>query len=438
MLVFRGSPLWTLERLRAHYGARFAIRPIGMPPLVFLADPDDARAVFTAPADVLHPGDGGRAIEPIVGSRSFVLADGDAHRRGRKLLRTLFSPETARRHAAVVRAVTEEEIASWPRGRTVALHPLLRALTLRVILRLVFGVESPRVRELHARLLTLLDVTSTAVLTVPLQRRLPGGRAVWRRFLHERRRVDELIHALVAGHVVVGDAPLLDLLHGARDDNGCPLSTGHMRDTIMSVVLAGHETTAGQLAWAFQLLAHDQGAQLRLAEELDDGAGPATPYLTATTQEVLRHRCVLLFAVPRTVIAPIEIGGWTYRSPAQLLVCTYLLHHDPALHAEPQRFRPERFLGSAPERTSWLPWGGGRRRCPGRHLALVELETVLAEVVRRVTVEPVGARIERASWRSVIVTPYHGSRVVLRDRRSCRRRGPPPAGGVASALGERY
>jgi cytochrome P450 len=422
MLVFRAAPLWSLERLRAHCGPRFTLNPLGMPPLVFLADPDEARAVFAAPADVLRPGDGAVAIEPIVGPRSFLLADGGEHRRARALLSGFFSRATARDHATLVRAIAEEEIAGWPRDRTVALHPLLRSLTLRVILRLAFGAEDRRTRELHARVLALLTVTTSTVLTVPLERRLPGGRRVWLRFLDDRRRVDALIAKLVERRRrSPGDdaAPLLDLLHAAHDDAGRPLSAAHIRDTLMSIVLAGHETTTAQLAWAFQLLAHHPDVQVRLAEEGDASAGGA--FLTATIQEILRHRPVFLFAIPRAVATPIELGGWTYRPPAQLLVCTYLIQHDAALHEQPHAFRPERFLGRAPELAAWLPWGGGRRRCPGRHLALVELETVLEVALSALTVLPAELAMEHASWRSVIVAPHRGARVVLHERVGTRR-----------------
>jgi cytochrome P450 len=428
MLVFRAAPLWTLERLRARYGPRFTIRPFGMAPLVLLADPHEAGAVFAASADTLRPGEGAAAIEPIVGPSSFLLADGEAHRRARALLRDPFARATAQEHAALVRAVAEEEIAAWPRGQAIALHPLLRSLTLRVILRLAFGVEDRHLRELHARLLALLNVTASAVFTVPLQRRLPGGRRIWQRFLDDRGRADALIAGLVgwrrregagAGATTGEHATLLDLLLAARDDAGEPLSTAQIRDTLMSVVLAGHETTAAQLAWAFQLLAHHPDVQARLAQEL---AAPSSgqAYLAATIEEVLRHRPVFLFAIPRAVATPFELGDWTYRPPAQLVVCSYLIHHDATLHEQPHVFRPERFLGRASERASWLPWGGGRRRCPGRHLALVELETVLATALSALSVAPAAARMEHASWRSVIVAPHRGSRVVLRERTGVR------------------
>jgi len=192
------------------------------------------------------------------------------------------------------------------------------------------------------------------------------------------------------------------------------MTHSQLRDNLMSLILAGHETTASQLAWAFQLLAHNPPAQTRLIEEIDENTGDE--YLTATIQEVLRHRPVFLFAIPRAVKQPIEIGAWTYRPPAHLLACIYLLHHDPDIYPEPERFRPERFLEGQPSPYMWLPWGAGRKRCPGSHLAMLEMKTVLRTVLESTTVSPASRHMERPRWRSVIVTPHAGSRVVLRRR----------------------
>jgi len=193
------------------------------------------------------------------------------------------------------------------------------------------------------------------------------------------------------------------------------MSRRQIRDNLMSIVLAGHETTAAELAWAFQLLVHNPKVLEKLIDELDSGGGEE--YLTATIQEVLRHRPVFLFTIPRAVKQPIEIGGFTYRPPAQLLGCIYLVHHDPELYPEPHEFRPERFLGDSPPSTyTWLPWGGGRKRCPGLHLAMLEMKTVLRTVLATMTVRPASSKIEHPRWRSVIVTPHAGSRVVLERR----------------------
>jgi cytochrome P450 len=188
-----------------------------------------------------------------------------------------------------------------------------------------------------------------------------------------------------------------------------------LRNNVMSLILAGHETTAAQLAWAFQLLAHHPAARDRLLREIDSESGDE--YLTATIQEVLRHRCVFVFAIPRAVAKPVEIGGWTYTPPVHLLACIYLLHHDDAAYPDPGAFRPERFLEAPPDPSTWMPWGGGRKRCPGLHLAMLEMKVVLRTVLRERIPEAAARRMERPRWRSVIVAPHAGSRVVLARRR---------------------
>jgi cytochrome P450 len=179
----------------------------------------------------------------------------------------------------------------------------------------------------------------------------------------------------------------------------------------MSLVLAGHETTASQLAWAFQLIAHHPDVSRRLLDERDQNDDA---YLTATIQETMRHRPVFLCTIPRIVQKHLKIAASTIGPPAQLLACIHLLHHDPRLYSEPQSFRPERFLDSAPNRHTWLPWGGGRRRCPGSHLAMFEMRAVLRAVLERWEILPGTRTMEAARWRSVIVTPANGSRIILR------------------------
>jgi len=418
------DPFGYLERMRAHYGARFTFKAIARPPLVFLADPGDARAVFAAAPDVLAPGEGGAPIMPIVGERSFMLADGEPHRRGRTRLARLYTAQATARHGEPIHDLVEREVARWPTGTPVALHPRLRALTLRVILTTLLGADlAESAPHLHAQLLAMLSISDGVLLTLAPARRLPGAHARWRRFLRDRDAVDATLVRLIDARRAEGDGAhgdALDLLLAARDEHGEPLTRADVRDSLMSLILAGHETTAAEIAWTIQLIAHDRRVQAALRAELDAGDDA---YLTATVREALRHRPVFLFAIPRAVKAPVEIGGWTHLPPSQLLVCLYLLHHDPALFADPHRFRPERFLGAEPAGAGWQPWGGGRRRCLGQRLALRELHTVVAAALARFAIEPAHSAPERPRWRSVIVAPHRGCRVVLRRRTGAARRG---------------
>jgi cytochrome P450 len=234
-------PFAFLEALRDRYGQRFTVRALGRPPLVFLADPSDAKAVFSASPDALCPGEGGAAIQPIVGTRSFMLADGDEHWQGRTLLTSSFSEGATRAHTAMVRDVAEKEIASWPRGTPIALHDHLRALTLRVILNTLFGdlAEGP---VLHERLLSMLSMTAGTGLTLPVTRVVPPGRTTWHRFVRDRQAVDAMLLAMIERRKAApnGDHEVLGLLLAARRPDGSPLSHRHIRDSLMSLILAGH------------------------------------------------------------------------------------------------------------------------------------------------------------------------------------------------------
>jgi cytochrome P450 len=437
--VYWRSPFSYMERCQARYGKRFTHRMTSFPQLVFLSDPAEVKAMLAAPANVLHPGEGGVKIAPIVNDNSFMLLDGEEHLSGRRAVLPALQRRIIETENLWVMDTVRRAIALWPRDASLPLHPRLRALTLKVILRRVFAGGEPqcenRLSALLDAALAMLAVTGSVVFPVPILRYGPG-RAVWRRFLRHRSEVDTLIHALIDERLRSGSAgrDALTVLLAARDADGAPMTRTQLRDNVMSLILAGHETTASQLAWAFQLLAHNPAVQRRLIDEIDEDAGDA--YLTATIQEVLRHRPVFLFTIPRAVKRPIELGGWTYEPPAHLLGCIYLLHHDPDVYPEPEEFRPERFLEGQPSPYTYLPWGGGRRRCPGSHLALLEMKTVLRTVLETMTVGPASRRMERPRWRSVIVTPHAGSRVVLRprERRSvaagCARRaaiGPCPA-----------
>ncbi len=443
-LLFWRSPFRLLQMCRKRYGSRFTLRAAGMAPLVFLSDAQEVKALLGAPPEVLRPGEGGASIMPIVGPRSFMLLDGEEHLAGRRAILPPFRDAAVNGHAEMVARIVRREVSGWPRETPFALHPRLRSMTLQIALRTIFGDhhDAARLALLHERLLAMLSITAGPLLALPMLRRGPGS-AIWQRFLKRRAEVDQLIHAFIderrqrgrgcgapkgavgsGGGAQDGAPDILAKLMAAPNADGTPQSAGQLRDNIMSLILAGHETTASEMAWAFQLLAHHPAVQNRLRNEIDIDSGDE--YLTATIHETLRHRPVFLFTIPRAVASAVEIGGWTYRPPAQLLGCIYLMHHDSARYPRPHEFRPERFLcphsdtsAPAPARgPDWLPWGGGRKRCPGLHMATLELRTVLRTVLREVSVQPAGSTIERPLWRSVVVTPHAGSRVILRNRRS--------------------
>jgi cytochrome P450 family 135 len=428
-LACRLRPLRYLEWCRSRIGPRFTVNAVDMPPLVFLADPADIRAVTAAPLADLPPG-AARVAGPLLGETAFMLRGEPEHRNGRAAVMPALHRRAAEERADMVDELARREAASWPLETPVPLYPRLCAITSTVMLRTVFAEDDDLTDALRRRMLAMLSVAPSLVLQEPRLRALPGWHAAWRRFTRTRGEVDRLIARLIDRRRPTqgrhGD--MLDMLLDARRPDGQPMTGRELRDNLVSVIVAGHETTASSLAWAFQLIAHHPRVQDRLAAELD--ADPSEQYLAATVNETLRRRPVFLFAAPRAVLRPVEIAGRTYRPPALLLPCIYLLHHDPGLFPEPRGFRPERFIDSPERAKTLLPWGGGPQRCPGRHLALLELRTVIRAVlsIRRIT--PASGRIERASWRSAIVTPHAGSTVVLHAHAPRSRRTPTASRGA--------
>lgn len=410
--AFWAHPYNYLAWCRRRYGPSFTIKAVGMAPLVFVSTSEDIKTIVRAPADVLHPGAGAAVLGPLVGEGSFMLAEEDAHLAGRRAALPAFHHSRVHDHAEVIGEMVRREVASWPRDQPFPIHPRLRALSLRVILRTVFGDAHPaRIGLLHERLLAMLAVTGSLSLQEQHLRRVPPWRRIWRGFLEEREVVYAMLDSLIEdeAHAAAGDRGLLGMLLDSPTGD----DPAQVREDLMSVLLAGHETTASELAWAFQLLAHDRQVAGRLADALDAGDDR---YLTATVQEVLRHRPVFMFTIPRVVNVPFRLGGRTYHPPEQLVGCIHLMQHDPAVFEDPERFLPERFLAADPPSDVWMPWGGGRKRCPGHHLAVLEMQIVLKTVLSALEILPAARTIETARWRSVIVTPGQGSRVVLRTR----------------------
>lgn len=401
-----------LEWRHNRQGSRFTMTPVGLPPSAFFSDEADIRAILTAPADILYPGAGAAVITPLVGERSFILLEEAEHMAGRKAITPAFYHQAIAAHAAAVYHVVERETASWPSDKPFAIHPHLRSLTLKVILTTLFRDENDLVLELHRRLLAMLSVTDSLVLQAPQLRGLPGWHRIWKRFSTESATVDKLVRNLIHNNATERHG-VLSLLLGATNPDATEFTTQQIRDGIMSLVLAGHETTASQLAWAFQLIAHHPRVLRELLSERDRDDDT---YLMATIQEIMRHRPVFLCTIPRVLQQDFEIAGITFRPPAQLLGCIHLMHHDPKLYSDPQSFIPERFLNDPPRSHLWLPWGGGRKRCPGHHLAMFEMRAVLRAVLSKWEILPAARNIEAARWRSVIVTPGHGSRIILRTR----------------------
>jgi cytochrome P450 len=409
-------PTAFMERCRARYGKRFTIRLPGQAPFVMISDPEQIRELFTAPPDVLHPGEGARILEPVVGSYSVILLDEGPHLEQRKLLLPAFHGDKMQKLVGIMEELAEKEVSTWPAGEPFELHPRFQSLTLEIILRSVFGLDAGRRLEaLRDRLTKVLEFGRTTASVNPhLQRRF-GGFGPYARFVRVRGEADELVYEQIdeRRHSDEDREDVLAMLLDARHEDGTEMSREEIRDELMTALVAGHETTASELAWAFERLAREPRVLQRLHDEIDSGDGET--YLTATIQETLRRRPVLPQAEPRLVKKPVDIGGWHYEPGVVLAANAWLVHHDPDIYPDPFAFRPERFLDEPPGTYTWIPFGGGRRRCLGASFAMLEMKVALRAALRRFTIQP-SPTLERTRRRAITISPRRGARTVLLPR----------------------
>jgi cytochrome P450 len=418
-MAFWTRPLASLERWRARYGRRFTIRLPGAPPFVMLTDPTDVKQVFTSPPDVLHPGEGARVLEPVVGRNSVILLDEAAHMEQRKLMLPAFHGERMARLTGLMAEVADREVASWPRNTRIEMHPRMQALTLEVILRAVFGLKpGARLDGLRERLREMLEFGDKPISLVPPTEGSVPYRILQRvgpfvKFVRLQEQADKLIFELIDERRREQDEgdDVLAMLLEARHEDGSPMDQQELRDELMTLLVAGHETTASALAWAFARLPHQPDVLERLSEEIASDDGDA--YLTATIQEILRRRPVLPNVGPRLVVQPVEIGGWTYPVGVCVVPNAYLIHHDPATYPDPYAFRPDRFLDSPPGTYTWIPFGGGRRRCLGASFAMLEMKIVLRAVLGACELRATGDGFELPRRRNITIRPGRGAVAVL-------------------------
>jgi cytochrome P450 family 135 len=410
-------PIPFLERCARRYGDFFTVRfPVGT--VVFVSNPDVIKQVFQGDPDVLHAGEGNAApLEPLMGKNSVLLLDGPEHLRQRKLMLPSFHGERMQRYGDLMREIAEQEIGGWPVGEPFPLRPRSQAITLEIIMRTVFGIEDvDRLAHLRDRLGRMLDLgmqpTALASIVLPPIRRT-FGRRIWQRFQRLRADVDAVLYDEIARR---RDDPgtadrddVLSVLLQARDEEGRPMSDVELRDELMTLLVAGHETTASSIAWAFELLLRNPQARAKLQAEVD--GGETDEYLDAVVKETLRLRPVVP-GVVRKLTEPLELNG--YRLPAGIRVAPniYLTHHRPDIYPEPARFRPERFLEQPADTYSWIPFGGGIRRCLGASFATYEMKVVIPAILRTVSLRAIGEQ-EPIRRRAITFVPARDATVMV-------------------------
>ena len=385
---------------------------------VITSDPDTIKQVFTGDPRLLHAGEANRILLPVLGPDSVLLLDDAPHLRQRKLMLPAFHGERMQRYGALMASVAAEEIERWPLNQPYPLRPRMQAMTMEIVLRAVFGVsEGPRMEELRRELRGLLDAVTDpfkgiAMLVLGADRitRIPA-------FRRELERVNAPIYAEIAERRTATDLAerddIMSLLLAATHEDGSPMSDSELRDELVTLLVAGHETTANALAWAVERLCRAPERIHRLTEEVREGGDE---YLKAVVQETLRLRPVISIVL-RRLKEPMELGGRMLPAGASIVPSIYLVHRRADIYPEPERFLPERFLesegGQAPGTYTWIPFGGGVRRCLGAAFAQFEMEVVLRELVLARTIAPVRPEGERVYRRAITETPRHDAEVLV-------------------------
>jgi cytochrome P450 len=411
-------PIPFLERCHRLYGDMITVRfPVGT--IVFISDPAVIKEIFTGDPDVLHAGEGNAApLEPIMGKNSVLLLDGAEHMRQRKLMLPSFHGERMQRYGELMREIAEREIRGWPVGRPFPLRPHTQAITLEIIMRTVFGIEDAgRLEHLRDRLGRLLDLgmqrAALASIVLPVLRKTIG-RNTWKRFVSLREDVDAVLYDEIARRRVGEDTTerddVLSVLLQARDEEGKPMTDVELHDELMTLLVAGHETTATAIAWAFELLLRNPAELARLQDEVD--TGESDEYLDAVIKESLRLRPVVP-GVVRKLTRPLELGGYELPAGVRAAPNIYLTHRRPDIYPEPERFRPERFIDSPADTYSWIPFGGGVRRCLGASFALYEMKIVIPTILRTASLRAVGATPEPIRRRAITFVPQRDAMVEL-------------------------
>jgi cytochrome P450 len=410
------QPTKFFDQCHERMGDYFTLRPAADRLLVVTVDPAAIKQVFTGDPNLLHAGEANVLLAPLLGRRSVLLLDGPEHMRQRKLILPPFHGERMRNYERAMAEAAEWHLAGWPRGRRFPVLGSMQAITLDVIMRVVFGVNDERQRErLAAPLRRQLDMVGSRLNVLMLflttnRAGGPGTRGPWKKIAAARREADELIYEQIrarrADPRAAERTDVFSLLLAARDEEGEPLTDHELRDELMTLLVAGHETTATAMAWTLERIVRHPEVLQRLRDE------PDGDYLDAVIKETLRLRPVVP-AVARKLMAPMEFGGWPLPAGVHIAPSIYLLHRRADLYPDPTAFRPERFLEQPAGTYEWIPFGGGVRRCLGASFALMEMKVVLGTILKTVELASERARGESVTRRAVTFAPSRGGRIAL-------------------------
>lgn len=401
---------------RRRYGNVFTLRVAGLGTIVYLSDRPEIKKVFAGDAATFHAGEANSMLTGLLGPASVLVVDEEVHRDRRKLMLEPFTRDAVARQTAIMAEVAAADIASWPVGKPFAVAPRMSQITLEVILRTVIGATDPArlaaLRAVMPRLLNLSAVQLLAIASPRLQSRLP-----WRGVRRRIEEADRLLYAEIAERRADPDlasrSDALAMLVRAADQDGRTMTDAELRDQLMTLLVAGHDTTATGLSWALERLTRHPEvlAKAVVAAEASAAGDPAgDEYLDAVAKETLRIRPVV-FDVGRILTRPVDIAGYHLSAGTMVAPGVGLVHSDEEVYPDPDRFDPDRMVGASLSPTTWLPFGGGARRCLGATFAMAEMRVVLREVLRRTELATTTAAGERQRVKHVILTPARGGRI---------------------------
>jgi cytochrome P450 len=407
-------PVESRLALHKRYGTVFRTNDAIAGQVFHVADRELIEQMFKWKPVEYNVGEPRQMMEPVTGPSSILLLDAERHMRMRKLMLPPFHGEAIAHYAELIEQITNREIDNWRLRDTIRTRTVAQTITMEVIIQAVFGItDHDRIAELKRLLPRLSSINP--ILAVELVRKDLGPRSPWGRFIRVRDRVDEMLYEEIERRRSKLDSDarddILTLLLSARDEDGNPLTDRELRDELITILLAGHETTATSIGWAFERLLRTPRALERLTAEVK--AGESGDYIEAVIKETLRVRPVVT-EVFRAPTQRTELGGYLFEPGTQLAASILLVQYDPALYPpDPHTFRPERFLDGAPESYTWVPFGGGVRRCIGAAFAQLEMRIVISTILARSQLQAPRAKAEKARFRGVTVLPSRGGEAIV-------------------------
>ncbi|MDY6901478.1 MAG: cytochrome P450 [Cyanobacteriota bacterium] len=427
------NPLQLMEKSAKAYGDTFKLFLVGKP-MIFLSHPQAIKDIFTASPDKFDSGRANEILASFLGEQSLVLLDGKSHQRQRKLLTPPFHGDRMKSYGELICKITEKAIANWKIGEPFAARTSMQEISLRVILQAVFGLsEGERYDEIKQLIGSIVDVSGSPLramlVFLPLLQKDLGAWSPWGSYLRQQKRLDDLLYAEINERRDNPDASredILSLMMAARDEEGQPMTDQEMRDELMTLLVAGHETTASSLTWAFYWIHHLPEVREKLLAELDAvdnqdlNSIAKLPYLDAVCAETLRIYPIALIAFPRINKTPIKIMDCEYPAETWLTPCVYLTHHREDLYPEPNKFKPERFIEKQYSPYEYLPFGGGNRRCIGMAFALFEMKLVLTTVLKNLDLSIVNNHQVKPTRRGGTLAPSGGKWLVVKGERDVK------------------